>query len=67
MENNTENNNDNLKREIKKVAGLLFVGFMFLGIAVGKFYNNPGIGLFAGMGLGFLVAAIYRSEKMKKL
>ena len=59
MENQIQN------KEVNKVAGKLFVGFMFLGMAAGMYFGRVSIGLFAGMAAGFFASAIYRSEKNK--
>lgn len=57
MENQESNNN--------RVAGYLFVGFMFIGIGIGMAIDKAGIGTMVGMGFGFIAAAIYKSEKNK--
>ena len=41
MENNKENN---------KITDYLFVGCMFLGIALGELLEEPGVGLMGGYG-----------------
>jgi len=51
-------NQDQKKKETEKIGGLLFVGCMFLGMAVGFFMDKLVIGLFAGMGLGFILRAV---------
>ena len=53
MENH-ENNN--------KIAAIIFVGFMFIGIGIGKYLDNTGVGTLIGLGVGFLASAIYRSK-----
>jgi len=35
-------------------SGLLLPGFMFIGIGTGLLFNAPQIGLFIGMGVGFV-------------
>jgi hypothetical protein len=57
--------NQNQNKEVNKVAGMIFVGFMFVGIAAGMFFGKVPIGTLAGMGAGFIASAIYRSEKNK--
>ena len=42
------------------VSGLLFVGFLIIGLAVGFFIGNIPAGLFGGMGIGFIAMAIAR-------
>jgi len=48
------------------VGGFVFVGAMFMGMALGFLTGNVPVGLFAGLGVGFLAkAAIAQSEKDK--
>jgi uncharacterized membrane protein AbrB (regulator of aidB expression) len=56
MESNKETNN---------ASGYIFVGCMFLGIALGQFLDEPGVGLMGGMGIGFILSAVYPTEKYK--
>jgi len=56
MENNTETHD---------ASGYLFVGCMFLGMALGAYLDEPGVGIMGGMGIGFIISAIYRPEKNK--
>ena len=44
---------------------LLFVGFMFLGIAIGKLLGSVSIGTLVGMGLGFVAWGITSSIAKK--
>ncbi len=53
-----EDKNKEAKSAAQKVGGLLFVGCMFVGMAAGKYFNNMTIGLFGGMGLGFIMMAV---------
>lgn len=43
----------------KTVANYLFVGFILLGTAAGMFLRKPAIGAVLGVGLGFIVKALY--------
>lgn len=62
-----ENNNDNKKSGAQKVAGLLFVACLFLGMAGGWYFGDIKIGLFGGMGVGFLLmAVVYLSESRRR-
>ena len=44
--------------ETKKGEGLLFTGCMFIGMAAGWYFGNLVIGMFAGMGIGFILMAV---------
>lgn len=48
------------------VGGLLFVGCMFIGMAIGFGFNQIAIGTAAGMGVGFLAMAGYIAMNNKK-
>ncbi|MBI2798602.1 hypothetical protein HYX70_04950 [Candidatus Saccharibacteria bacterium] len=54
------------KKDSNGSGGLLFVGFMFVGIAAGSYWNSVAIGTLAGMGAGFLAMAIYMAYASKK-
>ena len=60
-------NQDKKVKAAKKAGGLLFVGCMFIGMAAGWYYCNLLIGMFAGMGIGFIMmAVVIMSEANKK-
>lgn len=42
----------------KKIGDLLFIGSMFLGMAAGWYFDKLLIGMFAGMGIGFILRAV---------
>jgi|GEM_PF-954487 len=46
------------KNAAQKAGGLLFVGCMFIGIAVGFYVKNIAMGTMGGMGLGFILMAV---------
>ncbi len=37
-----------------ELGGIAFVGFFFLGMALGAFYGRWDVGPFAGLGMGFI-------------
>ena len=48
------------KPERKGVSGLIFVGFLMIGLAIGFLTGNIPAGLFGGLGVGFIGMAIAR-------
>ncbi|ADP77790.1 conserved hypothetical protein [Methanothermus fervidus DSM 2088] len=50
----------NQKHGVK--TGLLFVACMFIGVGIGLAFHRPDVGSSIGMGIGFLLMAIFRSE-----
>ena len=56
---------ENQQKETNKIAGTIFVGCMFLGIAGGMLMDKTGVGTLIGMGVGFIASAMYKSEKNK--
>jgi len=56
---------ENQNKEVNKLGGMIFIGFMFVGIAAGLYFKNVAVGTLAGLGVGFIASAMYRSEKNK--
>jgi hypothetical protein len=52
--------NRRVKKKREDEGGMAFVGFLFLGMAVGAIYGRWDIGPFLGLGLGFIAMAIIR-------
>ena len=48
------------KKERKGISGLVFVGCLMLGFAIGFITDNVVAGLFGGLGVGFIAMAIIR-------
>jgi hypothetical protein len=54
-------------KEGRKAGGLLFTGSMFIGMAAGWYFGHMNIGMFAGMGIGFiLMAVVILSDRAKR-
>jgi len=53
---------ENQKNDTNKIAGIIFIGLMFIGIGVGIYLGNTSVGTLIGLGVGFLASAIYRSK-----
>jgi hypothetical protein len=64
MENQTTQT-DKMK-ESRKAGGLMFVGSMFLGMAAGWYTGQFIIGMFAGMGIGFILMAVVIASQANK-
>ena len=45
------------------MKGKIFVGCMFVGIGIGMFFGETGVGTMIGMGVGFIVDSIYSKKK----
>jgi hypothetical protein len=48
------------KPDRKGVSGLVFVGFLMLGLAIGFLIGNVAAGVLGGLGVGFIAMAIVR-------
>jgi hypothetical protein len=53
---------ENQSNDTNKIAGIIFIGFMLIGIGIGKYFDNTTVGTLVGLGVGFLASAIYRSR-----
>ena len=55
---------DNESKEPKKkgISGLVFVGCLMIGFAVGFLTGHIIVGLFGGLGVGFIAMAIVRHK-----
>lgn len=42
------------------VSGLVFIGFLTIGLAIGLFLDSVAVGIFSGLGVGFIGMAITR-------
>lgn len=41
-----------------KIGSVIFVGFMFIGFAIGMYYNKTVVGILSGMGVGFIAMGL---------
>ena len=46
----------------KGISGLIFVACLMLGFAIGFLMGNLPVGIFGGLGIGFLAMAIVRYQ-----
>ena len=44
-------------------SGIAFVGFLFVGLALGIYYNQTAVGVLMGLGLGFIAMALLKGKK----
>jgi len=52
--------NEQQKPDRKGVSGLIFVGCLMLGLAIGFLIGNVAAGVLGGLGVGFIAMAIAR-------
>ena len=52
-----------MERKIGERSGVAFVGFLFLGVAIGILYNQTVVGFIAGLGLGFVSMALLAESR----
>ena len=53
------------KKKEKDPGGLLFVGALFVGLGIGMYFGRPDVGVLTGLGVGFLLMALYHLLKKK--
>jgi len=46
------------KKKKEDASGLVFVGSLFIGLALGMFYGNVAVGALSGLGVGFILMAL---------
>ncbi len=56
---------EDINKKPEDASGLFVVAGLFLGCALGLWANNLLVGLFLGLGVGFLMFAIVRVWKQK--
>jgi hypothetical protein len=53
------------KETVNDLAGLAFVGFLFLGMAIGALYSRWDVGPFLGLAMGFIAMAAIKLKYRK--
>ena len=51
------------KGKSNDTEGLAFVGFLFIGMALGALFGRWDVGPFAGLGMGFIAMLVVRMKK----
>lgn len=51
------------KKNKQDIGGLLFVGCLFIGLALGFYFNNIPVGVLGGLGVGFIAMGLSRGSK----
>jgi len=54
------------KNVFSQASNWIFVGCMFIGIALGLYYNEVAIGTLLGMGVGFIARGLINLNREKK-
>lgn len=49
---------DNKSKNTSTVAGVLFVGFIMIGLALGLLFHQVAVGILLGIGVGFVAMGI---------
>ena len=57
---------DMAKDKAKEMSELAFVGFFFIGMALGAYYNRWDIGPLAGLAMGFIAALLVKMKYAKE-
>ncbi len=45
-----------------RIAGMVFIGCMFIGMGIGMYLGKMTVGIMIGMGVGFIASAIARAK-----
>ncbi|NDC42045.1 MAG: hypothetical protein EBZ77_10930 [Chitinophagia bacterium] len=57
---------EQVNERVENISWVAFIGFMFLGMGIGACFNQPGIGMLIGMGVGYLAEAVLTSTIKQK-
>lgn len=52
-----------MAKQASDQSGVAFFGCAIVGLGFGLLFDNPGVGVVLGAGVGFLVMAVLRSRK----
>ena len=51
-----------VKNKVKELSELAFVGFFFIGLVLGAYYNRWDIGPLFGLAMGFIAALVVKMK-----
>ena len=54
------------KKQTSTIAGVVFVGCMFIGLGLGMLYHKTAIGIMLGLGVGFISMGIFWAIMSRK-
>ena len=57
---------DEKKQNTSTIAGVVFVGCIFIGLGLGLLYNATATGILLGMGIGFIAMGVIWSYFKQK-
>ena len=49
------------KKKSDTVGGLVFVGPLMIGLGIGIYYNQTGVGALVGLGVGFILFGLVKA------
>ena len=55
-----------VKDKVKELSELAFVGFFFIGLVLGAYYNRWDLGAIAGLAMGFIASLIVKMKYAKE-
>ncbi len=50
------------KEKHSKLSWAVYIGSMFIGMGIGALYDHEDIGIFIGLGVGFIASALIESK-----
>ncbi len=52
-----------IKERNEMLSWAVFIGCMFLGMGIGEIYDRGGVGMFVGLGVGYIASALIENIK----